>query len=32
VLTLLFSFTQIPGIMKDAAAMEAAARAVEIQD
>jgi intracellular septation protein len=32
VLTLLFSFTQIPGIMKDAAAMEAAASIVETQD
>ena len=32
VLTLLFSFTQIPGIMKDAQAMEAAASLVETQD
>jgi intracellular septation protein len=32
VLTLLFSFSQIPGIMKDAAATEAAARTVETQD
>ncbi|HTK36289.1 MAG TPA: septation protein IspZ [Caulobacteraceae bacterium] len=29
VLTLLFSFSQVPGIMKDAAAMEAAARTAE---
>jgi intracellular septation protein len=31
VLTLLFSFSQIPAILKDAKAMEAAARAVETQ-
>jgi intracellular septation protein len=32
VLTVLFSFSQIPGILKDAQAMEAAARTVETQD
>ena len=32
VLTLLFSFSQIPGILKDAKAMEAAAKVVETQD
>jgi len=32
ILTVLFSFSQIPGMLKDARAMEAAARAAEIQD
>lgn len=31
VLTVLFSFSQIPGILKDAKAMEAAAKAAEVQ-
>jgi intracellular septation protein len=32
VLTILFSFSQVPGMLKDAKAMEAAARAAETQD
>jgi intracellular septation protein len=32
ILTVLFSFSQVPGMLKDAKAMEAAARAAETQD
>ena len=32
ILTVIFSFSQVPGMLKDARAMEAAARAAETQD